>query len=111
MVHYHGVFAPAARWRAHIVPGGIARKKRAEKQRQAGVAAGVNVYWLPRDRLLWRVFHRDIRSCPCCGHRVWLVDEVVDPATAQRELASMGMPVSVVSFAPSRGPPADLFPC
>ena len=82
-----------------------------EKQRQAGVAAGVNVYWLPRDRLLWRVFHRDIRSCPCCGHRVWLVDEVVDPATAQRELASMGMPVSVVSFAPSRGPPAELFPC
>ena len=31
------------------------------------------------------------------------VDEVVDPATVQRELVSMGMRVTVVSFVPSRG--------
>ena len=28
-VHYHGVFAPAHRWRSLIVPDGVRRKKKA----------------------------------------------------------------------------------
>ena len=48
-------------------------------------------------------------SCPACGARIWLVDQVTDPVSAQRELMRMGQVVNVIAFAPARGSPADFF--
>ena len=43
------------------------------------------------------------------GARIWLVDQVTDPVSAQRELMRMGRVANVIVFSPSRGSPADFF--
>ena len=48
-------------------------------------------------------------ACPACGAQIWLVDQVTDPVSAQRELMRMGQVVNVIAFAPARGSPADFF--
>ncbi len=57
-----------------------------------------------------RVFGRDVVSCPACGCRIWLVDQVADPFRAQLELALLGRPLQLVAFRPARGPPESLLP-
>ena len=107
-VHYHGVFASAARWRSLIVPDGVRRKKKAKARKQSGKPPGFDERWVPWEELMHRVFGRDVVSCPACGSRIWLVDQVVAPLSAQLELAVMGMPVQLVSFCPARAPPECL---
>ncbi len=73
-VHYHGVFASAHRWRSLIVPDGVRRKKKAKARKQSGKPPGFDERWVPWEELLYRVFGRDVVSCPACGSRIWLVD-------------------------------------
>jgi hypothetical protein len=59
---------------------------------------GAAVRWIPWEDLLYRVFGRDVVSCPACGARIWLVDQVTDPVNAQRELMRMGQVVNVIAL-------------
>jgi hypothetical protein len=104
------VFAPAHRWRSLIVPDGVRRKKKAKTRKQSGKPPGFDERWVPWEELMHRVFGRDVISCPACGSRIWLVDQVADPFSAQRELALLGQAVQLVAFRPARGPPECLLP-
>ncbi len=50
-----------------------------------------------------------VQGLRLAGARIWLVDQVTDPVSAQRELMRMGQVVNVIAFAPARGSPADFF--
>jgi hypothetical protein len=90
------------------VPDGVRRKKKAQARKQSGKPPGFDERWVPWEDLMYRVFGRDVVSCPACGSRIWLVDQVVDPFSAQLELAVMGQPAQLVSFCPARAPPESL---
>jgi len=109
-VEHHGVFASASRWRPLIVPDGVKRQKKARERKQSKKTPGYDERWIPWEDLLYRVFGRDVVSCPACGSRIWLVDQIVDPFSARLELALMGQAVQLVSFCPARGPPESLLP-
>ena len=48
--------------------------------------------------------------CPACGCRLWLVDQMAEPFSAQLELVLLGHPLQLVAFRPARGPPERLLP-
>ncbi len=60
MVHYHGIFASAAKWRSLIVPDGVRRQKKARERKQSKMAPGYDERWIPWEDLLYRVFGRDV---------------------------------------------------
>ncbi len=91
------------------MPDGVRRQKKAQERRLSKKAPGYDERWIAWEDLLYRVFGRDVVSCPACGARIWLVDQVTDPVSAQRELLEMGRVTNVIVFAPSRGSPADFF--
>ena len=82
----------------------------AKTRKQSGKPPGFDERWVPWEDLIHRVCGRDVVSCPACGCRIWLVDQVVDPFSAQLELAVMGLPAQLVAFRPARGPPESLLP-
>ena len=104
-MEHHGAFASASRWRSLIVPDGVRRQKKA-----GGASRARSLLDMMSDRFavghLGRPSLSSIRprcvapqrvrvrpkSGPACGARIWLVDQVVAPLSAQLELAVMGMP-------------------
>ena len=47
---------------------------------------------------MFSVVMGDCDSCPACGARIWLVDQVTDPVSAQRELMRMGRVANVIAL-------------
>ncbi len=71
---YHGILAPAAAWRDHVVP---ATKATAPGETRAGSATPHPAHNRPHRRpwaeLLRRVFAVDVLECPLCGGRTRVI--------------------------------------
>ena len=91
LVLYHGVLAPHARWRSHIVrygrpaPDVNAREREASPRAAGTPGAGT---WAA---LMRRVFDLDVLACPRCGGRLRLIATVEDPAVVGTILAHLGL--------------------
>jgi hypothetical protein len=113
-IAYHGVLAPAARWRAEVVAGapkagGVRRPRRPCEDGHEPTAAldqGVRPRRLDWARLLWRSFTTDVLTCTTCGGRRKVLALVQDPSSIQAILTHLGLtsPTSTATPQP-RGPP------
>jgi hypothetical protein len=87
LVVYHGVLAPHARWRAHVVrydrpaPDAPARERAASPR-----AAGAPSAWT-WTALMRRVLDLDVLACPRCGGRLRVLATVQNPRAVQAILA------------------------
>jgi hypothetical protein len=99
LVTYHGVLAPAAKWRKDVVPSpdpGGESCKHAPHER-----------WIPWADLLKRTFRVDALKCPNC-HGRFAVRAVVRGAWVARKLLGVvGLPATQTRLLPVRGPPSD----
>jgi len=102
LTRYHGVFAPASRDRARIVPG----------TRSAACAARGEVSVSDRQRAMsWaqrlkRVFAIDVETCRQCGGKLRVIASIEQPAVMERILDHLGHTAETVDPAhPSRAPP------
>ena len=101
LVRYHGVFAPNARRRRHVVPGG-----RAAGAPPAKAVAGAK----PRRQLPWaelmrHVFALDVLACPRCGARTQVIATISDRAVIVPFLRCLGLSSDVPLLHPARAPP------
>ena len=99
-VHYHGVLAPHAAWRPHVIPQGegLDTPRRPRRTRTGnGLVPGT---WIPWVELLRRVFRIQLFPCPRCGSRAYRVSYVHLPAPAL--LVSYGLPTTVPTPASPR---------
>ena len=123
LIRFHGVFAPAARMRPHVVPkrdkptpcpAEIANMlpacivdqevRRRRRERQSGSRSSYRLDWAS---LLRRVFGVDLTTCARCGGRLRIVAAIEGGPVARRILAHLGLPADVRPCAPARGPPQD----
>ncbi len=103
---YHGVLAPAARWRPEVVAGapkagGVRRPGRPCDADAAGdaplegaaavVASPVRPRRLDWAQLLWRSFTTDVLTCATCGGRRKVLALVQDPSSIQVILQHLGL--------------------
>jgi len=135
LVTYHGVLAPAASVRSQIVPGaddeeeedgvggdgqqgderalagpgaeesgeGRARRSRVPHRPGKRRMSGRRYYrWA---ELLWRVHAIDVFRCPRCGGARRLLAAILDPASIERVLRSMGLPCDAPELAEAGAPP------
>src|SRR6266850_7212614 len=78
LLRYHGVFAPASRWRREVVPPPLAAVEHRDKAPllPAGESTPAtppqNPCRTPWAELLLRVFREDVLACPCGRRRVVL---------------------------------------
>ena len=103
-LHYHGVFAPAARLRRSIVPSPPVVERHPLLPPSAQVGAGTS-RWLPWADLLLRVFAVDGLACGGC-QRPMRVHAVVQGVWSIRHVLSClkTMRMRTVSM-PARAPP------
>jgi hypothetical protein len=113
LLRYHGVLAPAAAWRALIVPRPVG-----DSDAQAAAASGESAAgrhpapagptrparpdWAA---LLRRVFAFDILHWPRCGGRRRIVAAHTRPETLRPLLERLGLALPGPAAAPSRSPP------
>jgi Putative transposase len=108
LTHYHGVFAPAAKGRADIVPG----HPDPPKERVCLLPARVklpstrNTPWVPWADLLFRVFDADALACPNCPGRFRVHAVVQGRWATRRVLGCLGRPSTTPRLWSARGPPA-----
>jgi hypothetical protein len=101
-VHYHGVFGPAAKLRARIVPA----PPPAERQPLLVHSAPQKRWraWIPWADLMWRVFSVEAMTCSCgCSMRVHAVVQGV--WATRRVLSCLGLPSAMPRLLPARAPP------
>jgi hypothetical protein len=118
LVRYHGILAPAARWRARIVPvepregndswgcpGCSEAKKGGQGNRQnnTGKIHPRNYSWA---ELMKRVFGFDVLKCDSCGGRMRILCAINPPAAIKKILDCLGLPSRPPpGFAPTPGKP------
>jgi len=91
LVLYHGVLAPHARWRAHVVCyGRPAPDVHAREREPSPLAAGTPGAWTWA-ALMRRVLALDVLACPRCGGRLRRIATVDDPAVVGTILAHLGL--------------------
>jgi len=91
LVLYHGVLAPHARWRSHVVHyGRPAPDVHARGREVAPRAAGTPGAWTWA-ALMRRVFDLNALACPRCGGRRRLIATVEDPTVVGTILAHLGL--------------------
>jgi len=97
---YHGVLAPAARWRSEVVAqapkaGGVRRPSRpcedGEALSGARAASVIRPRRLDWARLLWRSFTTDVLTCVTCGGRRRVLALVQDPSSINAILTHLGL--------------------
>jgi len=100
LTRYHGVFAPASRDRARIVPR---TRTVAERGEAAATDRQRAMSWAQR---LKRVFAIDIETCRQCGGTLRVIASIEEPAVIERILDHLGHTAKPVDPAhPSRAPP------
>ena len=100
LTRYHGVFAPASRDRARIVPR---TRTVAERGEAAATDRQRAMSWAQR---LKRVFAIDIETCRQCGGKLRVIASIEEPAVIERILDHLGHTAEPVDPAhPSRAPP------
>jgi hypothetical protein len=88
---YHGLLAPHARWRAHVVRYGRPAPNVPAREREASPrAAGTPGPWTWA-ALMRRVLALDVLACPRCGGRLRRIATVEDPAVVGTILAHLGL--------------------
>jgi hypothetical protein len=119
---YHGILAPAAKWRPRIVPtpdvqfGGCPHvpvpgqsTSHAESQPDTTDSAPPprkkNYSW---SELLKRVFEIDIFVCERCGGPVRVIAAIQEPKTVQKILNYLGLPSRPPPITPARSEPCSL---
>ena len=108
LVVYHGVLAPPARWRAHVVRSDRPVPDLPSREREASPrAAGTPGAWTWA-ALMRRVFHLDLLACPRCGGRLRVLATVQDPRAVQAILAHLPRPRAPASPGPAPPVPAAL---
>jgi len=100
-IRFHGILAPAAGYRAKVVP--VA--KTSEPPREAPGPEPPTPYRLPWADLLRRVFLVDALACPRCHGRMRIVAAVTEPGAVERILRHLGGPRAPPSIAGPRAPP------
>src|SRR5262249_2772472 len=128
LVRYHGVFAPASRWRSQVIP------RLSEKSASAQPCASaprltentalamteatdpdlitakphrpVHPSRIPWADLLKRVFREEVLICPCGGRRVVLA-YLTQPRAVKAILDHLGLPSTGPPIAPARFNPGS----
>ena len=86
LVLYHGVLAPRAAWRAHVVPARIdepSETSASDATAHGHGARPANRTWAD---LMQRSFGFDVLACPHCSGRLTLVALIQAPAVIARIL-------------------------
>ena len=125
LTRFHGVFGPASKWRAEIVPAPIvgAHEHRSSEPTRAASAEPDETAPLaelskarrpdakiPWAELLQRVFREDVLACPCGGRRR-LLAIITERSVVKAILEHLGLPTTGPPIAPARNkPPPDLAP-
>ncbi|MGK0190502.1 MAG: hypothetical protein ACI9R3_006330 [Verrucomicrobiales bacterium] len=81
LVRYHGLFAPNAKHRDHIVARPAPTAQPGDDILEAKPTTAMN--WMQR---LLRVFAVDISTCPRCGGNVRVIAAITQPALSARIL-------------------------
>lgn len=107
LTHYHGVFAPAARGRADIVP---TPKVEPEPRLtllppSAAPSRLPRPAWIPWADLLFRVFDADALACPHCDGRLRVHAVLQGRWVTRRVLGCLGKPSATPRLWSARGPP------
>jgi len=102
LVRYHGVLAPAARWRRHVVPRADAEGRVCGHRSVGGRVPRRRVSWA---QLLKRVFIEDVLRCRGCGGPRRLLAEVTNPDAVRAILTHLGIDPRTEGSASVRGPP------
>lgn len=104
LVRYHGILAPAARWRSRIVPveskdgensrtcqGCPEGKKvgQGKRQENPGEIHPRNYSWA---ELMKRVFGFDVLKCDACGGRMRILCAINPPTAIKKILDCLGLP-------------------
>ena len=103
LVRYHGVLAPAARWRRHVLPQADAEGRVCGHRPRGGRVPKRRVSWA---QLLKRVFIEDVLRCRGCGGPRRLLAEVTDPDAVLAILTHLGIDPNTEGSAGVRGPPS-----
>ena len=101
LVRYHGVLAPASRWRELVVPSD-----------DEGATPCAPRSRVPGDRVPWaqllaRVWLVDVLRCTGCGGRRRVLAAVTNPSAVTAILLHLGLDPLAPNPAPARGPPED----
>jgi hypothetical protein len=102
MVRYHGVLAPAARYRSQVVPSVHAENGEADADDPAdgvagssGSASASTAVTRPRNyswaELMQRVFEVDVFECPECGGRMRILAAIHPPRATRAILECLGL--------------------
>jgi Putative transposase len=88
---YHGVLAPRARWRSHVVRYGRPAPDSPTLELEARPRAAHPTPTWTWAALMRRVFDLDVLACPRCGGRLRVIATVQDPAVVRAILAPLGL--------------------
>ena len=102
LVRYHGVLAPASKWRAAVVPSPDEEERPGHCSSQPAPVPADRVPWA---WLLRRVFLVEVLHCARCGGRRQIIGAVTEPAAIPRILRHLGIPATAPRPDPARGPP------
>ena len=109
LIRYHGVLAPNAKWRSHIVPAAPIPDSNAGESADEEKKPGHYIHWA---RLLKRVFGIDLESCPKCGGPLKIIAAIEQANAIHKILTHLGLQAHPPPRAPARYDPeqeADLY--
>jgi hypothetical protein len=110
LIHFHGVFAPRARLRPHVVPRPPPSQPERTPLPQGSPAPGLQLPSRKRKRrldwaeLLKRVFAVDVLSCPCGGKRRVLAF-LTQARVVRAILHHLHLPAASLPLASAQAPP------
>ncbi len=107
MVRYHGVLAPRAGGRRHIVPAETPADGEAnEEENDTAPCAHAPGRWTAWATLMRRVFAVDVLECPNCGSKMKILATIHPPKATTAILESLGLS----SRPPPIAPPPACYP-
>jgi Putative transposase len=109
LVLYHGVLAPHARWRSHVVSYDRPAPASNAPEIEASPHVGTPGAW-SWAALMRRVFDLDVLACPRCGGRLRVIATVQDSAVVRTILAHLGRAHSTEPPGPAPPPPPSCSP-
>jgi hypothetical protein len=103
LIHYHGVLAPAATWRASIVPklmaaGAEEPECDCDTQSESRTRRRRNYPWA---QVMARVFELDVLECPNCKGRLRILAAIHPPEATRKILGCLGLPTRAPPLKPA----------
>ena len=116
LLTYHGVLAPAAAWRDHIVPGGSAEKSPSLSSTNSGADCDGHPSPKPARptrhpwaELMKRVFELDVLVCLHCNGQRSLIAFLTDGPVVRKILLHLGLDSDPPLLAPARALEESVF--